>query len=229
MVSAIPSVSLDQSKNNDATISNYEGWPSNVSLNRTLQADTWNTLCVPFDISAALINQAAGEDVSPDIRVVNNVTDGVFNFKKVDEGTEVAAGTPILVNVNKNIVNPTFSKVVIASSTPKALPESGESQFVGIYSPFTLANDGTNLFLGTDGYLYAPKADAKPMNGLRAYLSVPAGSKSRVDLTGNGTQGVSTVVVPEARMLYDLTGRPVKGGATVKGIYITNGKKIIVM
>ena len=226
-VSAIPA-NLDESKDNMIYVTAYAGETVNVTLLRTLTANIWCPLCLPFDVTQAQMEVATG--TSCELRTLTSVSEGVFNF---DVTTSIAAGTPFLVKTAAQVVNPVFTGVTVVSTPAATAADSTAAyQFVGTYSPVTLATDGSNLFLGIDGKLYRPEAyeGHDRMSGLRAYFVVPATtSPSRVAISvGGETAGVNgsrrDKAAPER--LYDLQGHPVKGRMT-KGLYVQEGQKVL--
>ena len=220
-------LSLDESADNSTVIANSQGELRNVSLNRTLKGGIWNTLCLPFDVSAASIEATTTQTVNPDIRTFKEVDDtGVFLFEPCT-GT-VTAGYPFLVKVDADVVNPIFPDVTISATEPAALGNE-TYQLKGTFSPVTLNTNGTHLFLGTDGYLYEPAEVSNTMKGMRAYLAVPASSQGvRVD-TGTGMSGISTPLIHTgSSSLYDLQGRRIARGTATRGLYVKDGRKVFV-
>ena len=46
-----PTISLKESENNNATLSTYSGQEVNVELSRSLTANMWNAICLPFSMT----------------------------------------------------------------------------------------------------------------------------------------------------------------------------------
>ena len=128
-------------------------------------------------------------------------------------------------------------------SSPNNVPSKDEKvTFCGNYSPVELeAGDKSSLYLGTNNKLYWPSKN-RIMNAFRGYFHVELGSgQSQVrafvlNLDGETATGVSLIDNGQLTMdnyagadeWYTLDGRKLNGKPMQKGIYIHNGKKIIV-
>ena len=197
-----------------------------VQLTRTLSKDYWNTFCVPFSMTAKQIAATFGEGT----KVTEYAsTDGTtLNFT---EATAITAGVPYLIKPATTTANPAIEGVTIAAGDAQ---EKGETyKFIGIYSPKALATDGSELFIGTDSQLYSPAIGKNTINGMRAYLNVPAGTEgARLNILGEmvtAIDGVSLNGNDEVKV-FNLKGQRV-GNTTkglAKGIYVVNGKKMVI-
>lgn len=198
MLTRIPT-ELDEGVDNTTYIKGHAGQTTDVKLRRTLTANVWCPLCLPFDVTPESFATAANDvvaDANPVLRTFTSVSEGVFTFGVVPAATTIAAGTPFLVKVTKQVTNPTFANVTVVNTPAKAVPANSNYQFVGTYSPVNLNTDGTHLFLGTDGKLYKPGTAAgyNHMNGLRAYFQIPAAaSGTRISLPGDETTAIQDI------------------------------------
>ena len=154
------------------------------------------------------------------------------------------SGNNILPKCPSDIHNPIFRRVPINAANPTAVTSEDETvSFVGCYSPFTLyANDRTNLYLGSDNTLYYPSTNVT-INSCRAYFQLngisAAGISSEVnafvlnfgdDDKASGIVDIdhSPLTIHSADGWYTLDGRKLSGKPTQKGIYIKDGKKMVV-
>ena len=197
LLTPIPTL-LDEAANNITYIKGHAGQTTDVELRRTLTANVWCPLCLPFDVTPESFATAANvvADANPVLRTFTSVSKGVFTFDVVPAATTIAAGTPFLVKVTKQVTNPTFANVTVVNTPAKAVPAANSDyQFVGTYSPVNLNTDGTHLFLGTDGTLYKPGTAAgyNHMNGLRAYFQIPAAASTRISLPGDETTAIQDI------------------------------------
>lgn len=198
LLTPIPTL-LDEAANNITYIKGHAGQTTDVKLRRTLTVNVWCPLCLPFDVtpeSFATAANAVVADANPVLRTFTSVSEGVFTFDVVPAATTIAAGTPFLVKVTKQVTNPTFAGVTVVNTPAVAVPANSDYQFVGTYSPVNLNTDGTHLFLGTDGTLYKPGTTAgyNHMNGLRAYFQIPAAaSGTRISLPGDETTAIQDI------------------------------------
>ena len=143
--------------------------------------------------------------------------------------TSIEAGTPYLVKpTSADITNPTYTDVTLRAQAAKSIAY-GDYKFVATYSPQELATDKTELFLTTDGKLNYPQTNAQAtLKGMRAYIQVPANAGASLFIDGM-TTGIAEV---RGKMeggrddIFDLQGRKVHNPG--KGLYIVNGKKVII-
>ena len=188
-----------------------------VRLKRTLNKDYWNTFVVPFDIPNmnASIFEYTGSD---------------GNTMHFTATTSIEAGTPYLIKPKEgNIIDQTYSDVTLTAQSAKSV-DYGDYKFVATYSPVTLATDKTELFLTTDGKLaYPASASEATMKGMRAYFQVPASANVALFVDGEGTiTGIETIDNSQLTIdnVYNLNGQRVTQPR--KGLYIVNGKKLII-
>ena len=185
-----------------------------LRLVRTLSNGYWNTLCLPFGVT----------DWEGEIREYASVEGNKMNYK---EATEIKAGVPYLFRPGAVIENPTFEGVTLSAAPAKTVT-FGEYSFVGIYSPYELALDKTERFLGDGDNLYYPESsenNANKLRGMRAFFRVPADAGANIDLSGS--DGIEEVVVSDtADLWFSISGQRVV--KPQHGIYIHNGKKVVV-
>ena len=188
-----------------------------VRLKRTLNKDYWNTFVVPFDIPNmnASIFEYTGSD---------------GNTMHFTATTSIEAGTPYLIKPKEgNIIDQTYSDVTLTAQSAKSV-DYGDYKFVATYSPVTLATDKTELFLTTDGKLaYPASASEATMKGMRAYFQVPASANVALFVDGEGTiTGIEEIDNSQLTIdnVYNLNGQRVTQPR--KGLYIVNGKKLII-
>ena len=201
-----PCLALADAADNNAAIDDYADKTLAVALSdRTLYKDgSWNTLCLPFSLSAAQIaanaNFAGATLMTMDVTEKNgfDVEDGTL-YLWFKTATEIEAGMPYLVKWDKaadydnnpsvyDIVSPVFEGVTISNSTAQTVESETTGleivQMVGTYSPVGVtADDKSILFLGDANTLYYSTVD-RQIRSCRAYFSVPyinghAGAKAR--------------------------------------------------
>ena len=246
-------ISLANAEDNSTTISDADGCVADVTLqDRTLYKDgKWNTLCLPFSLSAAQI--AANEDfagatlMTLDVTKKNgfDATDGTL-YLGFKSATEIEAGVPYLVKWTSgdDIIKPVFEGVTISNSTVQTVESETTGlkivQMVGTYSPVSVtADDKSILFLGDANTLYYSTVD-RQIRSCRAYFSVPyiknnAGTKARafaLSFDGEETTGILEVSANSNEVKddawYSLDGVRLSGKPSQRGMYINKGKKILV-
>jgi hypothetical protein len=152
-----------------------------------------------------------------------------------------------------DITDPVFSGVTIdnTASTDVTASNTGyqDVEFRGTYSPVSLeANDNSCLFLSAANTLYYPKA-AMNVNACRAYFHVDLNGTAgirRFVLEFDNSNTETTGILPttnyaehtDSEVWYSLDGRRLSVRSTsgrlqgkkptAKGVYVYNGKKIVV-
>ena len=223
MYYGVPTLTINESISNAYVPTAATG--VNVTLTRTLSSSYYNTICLPFDVD---LTDTGSPLYGAEALEFNDVDGTTLKFSAVSTMT---AGTPYLVKPTANVVNPTFTGVDVKAVAPQTVTPATGYSFVGTYTTKVLATDKTELFLGTDGKLaYPSDGSHATIKGLRAYFVVPAAAPApmfSLDF-GNGTTGIEAVktVNNGDNIYYNLSGQRVAQPG--KGLYIVNGKKVIV-
>ena len=254
----IPGITLydgTHSPTNATTITDNEGTTKNVTISeRKLYKDGyWNTLCLPFDVTAEQIAISSHPLYGATIMELD--IEGTYDTDKqtgfVDgtlylyfkDATKIDAGKPYLVKwetTGDPIFSPEFNSSTIEDSTPGIVESAdGKVQFIGNFDPETLdGGDASNFYLGSGNQLFYPSAD-KPINSFRGYFHVNTSAGVRAFVLNFGDDGETTGIVgieqgtwnmehSAGTGWYDLSGRKLAKKPTSKGIYIYNGKKRII-
>ena len=239
-IEAITAISLKDNDDNRSLVEAANGNSLNVTLQgRKLYKDgAWNTLCLPFDVT---IKESVldGDDVKA--MVLDDKTSGLngdqltLNF--VDAPATIPAGTPFIIKWKKaaNLENPVFNGVTINNADHEVAFNGG--WFMGTYVPWRWTEENQNyLFLGDANTLYYPKAGAH-LNAFRAYflLEEPNGTAREIVVNfGEETTGVVSMYNEQCTMnnkadaWYTVNGVKLDGKPTAKGMYIKNGKKVVI-
>ena len=232
---------------NSDVIDNHNSETVSIVLSgRTLYKDgDWNTLCLPFNVVLADSPLAGAEarTLSSALYAGGELT---LNFSEPVE--TLTAGTPYIIRWEKandyvddnehNIVNPTFSGVTVDNTARNV--ETANVTFTGTYDAMSFAADNRSiLFLGEGNTLYYPQTGAH-INACRAYFQLngisatdlPAGNVKMFFGDERPTDGVGEVQGSQFKVQgedtwYDLDGRRLSGKPTQKGIYVNNGRKVV--
>ena len=221
-VAAHQGVTLEAENDNASKIKTANNAISDVSLTRTLEANIWNTFCVPFGFKVE--NSAlAGAEVKEYDKI-----DGTTMYMK--DATYILPGRPYLVKPTAEIKDPTFSAVAIYDENPTKVGDETYA-LTGIYSPKTISED--NIYgVKADGAI-AKGMKGTTIKGLRAYFIINGnGGQAKINFGDDETTGIENIVTPTAisnQKVYNLNGQYVGNDlkAMPKGIYIVNGKKVI--
>ena len=208
-----------------------------VNVKRTITASTsakpvWNSLVLPFALTAEQTRAAFGDDVqvaeySENSAEGNNAT---VNFDTKSSPT-IAANVPVLIKTSTAGSTFFFGGVnIAASASPKKTGTNFD--FVGSYTTINPLPDNCYFVNGNSLYKSAGQTRLK---GTRAYIAPKSGSSNAriVGFSLDGetiSTGISSMHNSECIMyndVFDLQGRKVSKQAQ-KGVYIINGKKVVV-
>ena len=214
---------IDDPKNGLWTGSFISGNNAGWKYTRTLKANTYNTVVVP--IGTTVPEGATAYEFSA-------YDNGTVTFTEL-EG-DMAAATPYLVKVGATdvvIEIKSTDDFNIIEANAKATVKDGAT-FKANYKKQNMS-DVYVLETGTTTATFKKAADAN-IGSCRAYLTgvapAAAGSQELTIVLSGETTEIGTIkadgtIDMENTEIYDLSGRRVKNPA--KGIYIVNGKKII--
>lgn len=184
---------------------------TNVKLTRSLKNDI-NSFVLPFYVSARELGASK-------VATYKNYTLGKYaNF---DTAESVDANTPFLTIGANEASELTFTNKGIV-----ATPETLGTDFVGVYAP-----QGAEGKYGIDdnGKIHRGGAGAT-IAAFHAYLNVTTGSApAAVAFDGSTVTAINGIAADKVAdtAVYDLSGRRVNGKLN-KGLYIMNGKKVVV-
>ena len=221
----------------------------NVRVKRTIKANEWSTICLPFAMTEAQVNTAFGNDVLlKDFDGIESTYEGddVVNIQvKFNTATAIEANHPYVIKVSSDKSEFTVEDVNISPedelSVDKDEWRSGSgtkkdpyvyhyNSFVGTYVAETAVSNDC-LFLSGNKFWYSN--GSTKMKGFRAYfdfydvLSEVENASARIDFNFDDTTGIKEIhgANGNAEGTYDLQGRKVE--EPVKGLYIVNGKKVV--
>ena len=211
-----------------------------ISGRNLLLNTDWNTLCLPFETTKTnsfVVKEFVGSSYTAATKTLT------LNFADV---TEMEAGKPYLVRTARmRYDSPDFAtwfgNSVTISDAPASSIETDYVDFVGQYSTLNIAGeDKTLLFMGGDSKLYYPN-DPMKIGAFRGYFRLKNGLTAG-DLSSNAKTIVldfgngETTRIDASQLTvdglgddwYSIDGRKLNGEPTAKGIYIRNGKKVII-
>ena len=234
---------------------NIGGNTDNVYLeDRVLYKDkSWNTLCLPFSLSSFTGTPLEGATVKT--LTSATIDNGTLTLNFSEDLFSIVAGQPYIVkwenvpttlepydgtneDTTTDLDSPTFWEVGITTATAGTV-EGTAADFVGQFASkeFTEA-DNTVLFLGGGNSLYYPDAPMT-IGAQRAYFQLkngltagdsPSAVRSIVLNFGDEETGISSTHTPimNGGDWYGLNGGKLNGKPTVKGLYIHNGRKVVI-
>ena len=214
-----------------------------VCVRRTIKANEWSTICLPFTATGEQVKQAWGEDVqlasftgweseedADGAIVAINV---MFSSANVNEG--IAANTPMLIKVSRATETATFDGVSIEPEEAPVVQvgrkASERGYFYGTYTMTTVPEE--NLFLSGNKFWYSTGATS--IKGYRGYFEL----RDVLDAYYDGSEvKVNVFIDDEATGIRTLSDSPLKSedtynlagqrvGRNYKGVVVTKGKKIL--
>ena len=224
------------------------GGAVDIMVKRTIKANEWSTLVLPFNMTEAQVKEALGSDVQlaefedyeAEYDADDNVTGLTVNFVATDLSEGFYGNYPYLVKTSKDItefivtstIDPDEEGAVVEYDNGK----SGKQRkvlgsLIGTYhAGDAIPNNG--LFLSGNKFWYS--AGATKIKAFRAYfmlnevLSGVAEAKVRfmVDEDAAAIEGITPDM--ENGVWYTLDGRQLNGKPTEKGVYIVDGKKVLI-
>lgn len=185
----------------------YDFTAESVKLTRSLQNGI-NSFVLPFEVSA---NELGANKIAT---YKNCVLGNVANFETAES---VVANTPFLTTDAKEASELTFTNKSIV-----ATPENLGTDFVGVY---TRTKAQGKYGIDEKGNLHKGGVDAY-VNPFHACLNVEGVASVAFDGSVTAINNIAADKVANTAV-YDLSGRRVNGKLQ-KGLYIMNGKKVVV-
>lgn len=233
-------------------ISDVDGEEKDIAFgDKKMKKQEWYAMVLPFDVTPAELVQAFGEYV-----VVNRLSDAssLNNIKFQLEMSEIPAGTPFIIKAASEVnwEDAVFADKEISKDINPT--ETAGATFTGTYTAATIQHDSEEADLyewlcDTDygkkdasGNLVntwlKPKSNPHTVQPMEAYLILAEGSSYARQITVEDFDGISTSIkslsvddihgLKVAEGWYTLGGVKLPGAPTEKGVYINNGKKVVI-
>jgi len=218
----------------------------NVTVKRTINAKEWGTIVLPFEMSEEQVKNAFGTGVQIKDFTGYEYNDGDDNVKvNFQTVTAIEKNHPYIIKVNEKVTEFTVEGVDI---DPEESPSvsfgyttgSGKnkvyhpSDFIGTYvADFDFFGNAASypLFLSGGQFWYASE-QSQHMMAFRAYFDFDGypewveENQVRFVMVFDEQTGISNVTTFAEGEYYDLKGQRVETPS--KGIYIKDGKKVVV-
>ncbi len=220
-----------------------------AKLNRTFSSGVKSTICLPFAISSS------ARDEMGKFYQFDGITDGKVVMREAAAG-DLPANVPYIFDPSSNVAGISVTDATISfSNSPVTENAEAKFTFTGTYSSITWPSpSGIYGFAtaGHDGWTagqFVRAGAGASIAPYRAYLAytgegtLNASRRTRGDdglpdsmpviyITNNGeTTGIATVDTPqveEASEWYSLDGMRYAEKPSRKGIYINNGRKVVI-
>ena len=216
---------------------------ADVRVKRTIKADEWSTICLPFTATGEQVKTAFGDDVQlASFTGWESEEDGngaivainvMFTSVNADEG--IAANTPMLIKVSEAVTEATFDGVTLEPEEGPVVQvgkrASERGWFYGTYAKTIVPEE--NLFLSGNEFWYSTgKTAIKGFRGFFEFRDVLDAYYDDSDVKvhmffDDDATGIETIDHSSLNIdhYYNLAGQRV--GKGYKGVVIENGKKTI--
>lgn len=213
-------------------------------VKRTIKANEWSSICFPFAMSADKLKAAFGDDYDLEEftgyeteKEGDNIVGLTLKFTKNTKAAKI--NTPYIIKTSKDIsefevnakLNPGNTKMSIVVSDDETGEDVEIASMTGNYQAGTIVPKNS-LFLSGNKFYYS--AGNTKMKGFRAYftlsdvLSDVASAGANIFISfDDETTGINNIQhTVNDGAYYNLSGQRIETPA--KGLYIKNGKKVIV-
>lgn len=223
-------VTLDEAQNYERPT--FTGFHVDVTLKRKLNKNEWNTLCLPFPLSAAQIAELWG--ASTKVAILTGDSETKLSFSFCDN---IEAGKPYLLNPERVNQEHTYEIKDIEVSTWNNSDLQhivGSTRMKGFFSPRTIMKGSYVIGEANKVYHLVSDMEAK---GFRCYFEDVSDENRQLTwgIDDNTTGIDGTFVAPQAPKvgnIYTVNGQLVRRNSTAAGlapgVYIMNGIKLIV-
>lgn len=212
----------------------------NVKVKRTINANEWSTICLPFAMDEVQVKAAFGNGVLlKDFSSWSSEEDDEGDIVEIKIGfndvTAIEANHPYLIKVGSNITEFDVDGVDI---DPDDEPEkvvgkkkAEKGTFTGVYEAETILEEGSLFLNGNKLYYSDGLTKIKAFRGYFTFADELAnkiiGARS-IEIDVDGTTGINNAIreLPNDGNYYNLKGQRVETPS--KGVYILNGKKVVV-
>lgn len=217
----------------------------------TWKGEDWNAFILPFDITPKELSEAFGYAI---VNVVDPAkTEGNNIGFKLQMSGIIPANTPFMLKNYQAVAAPnnviTFGDAthLIKIKAPESAEVSvdanttGDIKFIGSYNKKTIDKTNSNLYYyngeGAWKHLTSSSTNTWNIAPFNAYIETPAtvGAQEFTftfeDLNGNTTaiKSISEdATSTNAKGWYDLKGMKMENAPTQKGVYIKDGKKVVI-
>ncbi len=201
---------------------------ANVTLSRSIAANTWSTFVVPFDIDNTTLEDQFGDDVRVSTFSADD-KNGVTFTPMVEPAIE--ANVPVLLRTTAAKSSFTFNGVTIKEGTTTVI-QNGVN-FVGNYAgEITIPNTLDTYYVKSNAL--KKSTGTQKLKGFRAYFTVDADSpvKAFFENGFNFDDAVGIKAIDNGQLtidnaeIFNLAGQ--KMSKLQKGVNIVNGKKVLV-
>ena len=194
---------------------------ANVTMARTMTANQWQTFVAPFAMTAEQVTAAFGTGAK--VAILTGISGDALSF---ETATATEANVPVMVYPTKAVSEITADGVTIVAAEPTQTVSP--VSFVGNYSGQVIIP--VNAYFVANNNLYQASGSGNTIKNFRAYFTTPSSARLAGMTFDGETTGIEAMDIEHSTLsiehYYDLQGRRV--AQPTKGLYIVNGKKVII-
>ena len=222
-------LTLDENDDNSAVLTANDGKVANVTIGRTFSNASFSTIVLPFDVDNTTLKNKFGNNTKlysfdGDIATADDKLELQFNAE-----TAIEAGKPYLIMPETATTNPVFEGVTISSNVISALGTN--ATFIPNLNATTIAASQQVMFLGAANTLYF-NSETATMKGFRAYWQLTRSFTGASIPFDDAVTGIKTIdnesLTTDNDGWYTINGVRLHAAPAQKGVYIHNGKKVVV-
>ena len=209
----------------------------------TMNKGHWYTFVLPFKTNVMEVMGAFDQYISIELLDKANSGKGVAKFKLI--GGEIKANQPFLIQIyeDKNLDEVEFKdKAIEYAANPQDVDDDSKTRLVGTYKGIKGYGEGEEFVKGKQWYMAISTGvwHSSPDGYTR-----PTGAFLDIDMDGvagapviyiedpeTGTTGIMEMDVEKQALStegwYTVSGVKLQGAPTQKGVYIKDGKKVII-
>ena len=229
-------------------LDDHKGLTLDVTLPaRGMKADNWYSWVLPFQVKQEdFFKTGVWGYGAMEVLDVNKTTDKSVSFS-LTVMKPIEANTPFIVKINNDIDKATMSTITFKNVTiadfdyMDKTPTAGDAdqvQFIGVYEE-TLMGEGSRWLVRyseTDENEFWP-GKGNTLKRTNAYLQFPTENAAReakifIEDQNGGTTEITGVKAEangmNAEGWYNLNGVKMEGAPSRKGVYIKDGKKVVI-
>lgn len=198
-----------------------------IQYKRTyLAVGNYGTICMPYAVAAGKIVGAEFYSIAGKEEKDDGTVTSVY-LEKVTGG--LVAGQPYIFKATAKTLTCT-----ITSTSGEAKEAGSHNGLIGSFEEKKVP-EGNNIYVLKNNKLYKRGTQDWKIAAGRAYIdlnpittpsSAPAKGVIKIGVSGDGTTGIGAVTAEHDNVYYNLQGQRV--AAPSRGIYIVNGKKVII-
>ena len=225
------------------SVANGKTYTVSFTNNITLEGGKWNCMVLPFPITVAKLSaamKAAGDaNGYAIVDLLSNNTTGIDNIRFQLHMGNIPANTPFLIKTATSVKwnEISFPSVVIEAPTEEEQVGATATgvEFVGVFKAKKGVGSDEIWYLNDQKYTDSPNAT---LNAFTSFLRTPGqpGEEARIfieDIDDNGATVIKELNLEDmtattVKGWYTLNGVKLQGVPTEKGVYINNGKKVVI-